>query len=219
MRPWDDVIPESDKAWYRHYWQGDPAERPLRGGARPAVIVVDMWDLTKTLVEWPSGYSDTGEDCAAAIRRLLDVARPTGVPVFFTSNYPPNSQPTPAELGRWVGTIMRTETHEIYDVIRPVEGEVVIYKGARPSAFFGTNLASMLIYHDIDTVIVTGMLTSGCVRATVFDAFQYNYQVIVPEECVADRAQISHKVNLFDMHMKYADVVPLADVISYLHRA
>jgi maleamate amidohydrolase len=224
MHPWDDVIPESDKQWYRHYLQGDLSERPLRGGARPAVIVVDM---TNAFVDsrWPTGCSERGEPCAAAIRQLLDVARPAGLPVFFTSGYPPNYKPTPAELGRWVGNVMgaspvmqRPETHEIYELIRPAEGEVVIYKGARPSAFFGTNLSSMLNYHNVDTAIVTGMVTSGCVRATVLDAFQYNYHVIVPEECVADRGQVPHKVNLFDMHMKYADVVPLIDVIGYLHR-
>jgi nicotinamidase-related amidase len=74
----------------------------------------------------------------------------------------------------------------------------------------------MLAYHSIDTVIVTGMVTSGCVRATVIDAFSYNYRVIVPIECCADRGEISHQVNLFDMGMKYADVVPLEEVMKHL---
>jgi maleamate amidohydrolase len=222
MHPWDDVIPESDKQWYRHYLQGDLIDRPLRGGSRAAVIVVDM---SNAFVDsrWPTGCSDTGKPCAAAIRALLDVARPAGLPVFFTTGYTPGYTPSPAELGRWVGNVMGAsplmrlpETHEIYAEIRPLAGEVIIYKGARPSAFFGTNLASMLTYHRTDTVIVTGMVTSGCVRATVLDAFQYNYHVIVPEECVADRGQVPHKVNLFDMHMKYADVAPLSEVIAYV---
>jgi maleamate amidohydrolase len=65
---------------------------------------------------------------------------------------------------------------------------------------------------------VTGMVTSGCVRATVVDAFSHNYRVVVPEECVADRGELSHKVNLFDIHMKYGDVRPLADVLEHLAR-
>ncbi len=222
MRPWDDIIPESDKKWYRHYLQGDLTERPLRGGARPAIIVVDM---SNAFVDshWPTGCSDTGIPCAQAIKRLLDVGRSMGVPSFFTTGYARGYKPTPAELGRWVGNVMgasptmnEPRTHDIYELIKPVEGEVIIYKGARPSAFFGTNLISMLNFSSIDTAIVTGMVTSGCVRATVLDAFQYNLNVIVPEECVADRGQVPHKVNLFDMHMKYADVAPLAKVLDYL---
>ena len=96
-----------------------------------------------------------------------------------------------------------------------MDGEVIIPK-LRPSGFFGTSLADMLIYHQVDTVIVTGMTTSGCVRATAVDAFSYNFRVVVPEECSGDRAVVSHKVSLFDMHMKYADVVPLEAVLDRL---
>ena len=167
MRPWDDIIPESDKKWYRHYLQGDLTERPLRGGARPAIIVVDM---SNAFVDshWPTGCSDTGIPCAQAIKRLLDVGRSMGVPSFFTTGYARGYKPTPAELGRWVGNVMgasptmnEPRTHDIYELIKPVEGEVIIYKGARPSAFFGTNLISMLNFSSIDTAIVTGILPVG----------------------------------------------------------
>ena len=70
----------------------------------------------------------------------------------------------------------------------------------------------------VDTLVVTGMVTSGCVRATVIDAFSYNYRVVVPIECVADRSATSHQVNLFDIDMKYGDVVPLADVLAHFAR-
>ncbi len=89
---------------------------------------------------------------------------------------------------------------------------------SKPSAFFGTPLASMLTYLGVDTLVVTGMVTSGCVRATVVDAFSHNYRVVVPIECVADRSATSHQVNLFDMDMKYADVLPLADVLAHFGR-
>jgi maleamate amidohydrolase len=100
--------------------------------------------------------------------------------------------------------------------LAPAEGEIVINKGGKPSGFFGTALASYLIDAGADTVIVTGMTTSGCVRATVLDAFQYNFNVVVPFECAADRSQISHRVSLFDLHMKYADVVSLGETVDYL---
>lgn len=76
----------------------------------------------------------------------------------------------------------------------------------------------MLTYLGVDTVVVIGMVTSGCVRATVIDAFSHNYRVIVPIECVADRSETSHQVNLFDIDMKYGDVVPLANVLAQFGR-
>ena len=111
--------------------------------------------------------------------------------------------------------MLRPEAHEIAPILKPQPGEVEIVKG-KPSGFFGTSLASMLAYHSVDTVMVTGMVTSGCVRATVVDAFSYNYRVIVPIECSADRGDISHQINLFDMDMKYADVIPLDEVLDHL---
>ena len=105
--------------------------------------------------------------------------------------------------------------YEIVPELRPLEHESVIVKSA-PSAFFGTDLVSYLVFHNVDTVIVTGTVTSGCVRDTVLDAFNYNYRVIVPVEGVCDRGMTSHKVALFDIHMKYGDVVPMAEVLAYL---
>ena len=106
----------------------------------------------------------------------------------------------------------------IVDDLAPRPGETVIHKQFKPSAFFGTPLASMLIAQRVDTTIVTGMTTSGCVRATVLDAFEHNFHAIVPHEACADRSQISHKVNLFDLHMKYADVVSVDETLDYLER-
>ena len=113
-----------------------------------------------------------------------------------------------------IGCVVYT-ANEVVEPIAPRDGEPVIPK-TFPSAFFGTDLLSYLVYANADTIILTGMVTSGCVRSTAIDAFSYNYRVIIPEECVADRGQTSHKVALFDLHMKYADVVPKADTIRYL---
>ncbi len=145
------------------------------------------------------------------------------LPIFFTHGYP-RPGATEIELGRAAkghpGGIALPEGTPpgdvIVDELTPHEGEVVIDKGTKPSAFFGTPLASYLINCGSDTVIVCGMTTSGCVRATVLDAYQFNFSVMVPFECCGDRSQTSHKVSLFDMHMKYADVVNLATVQSYI---
>jgi nicotinamidase-related amidase len=213
-----DIIPAEERA---RYAKGNMGKR-VGFGARPAVLVVDM---TRAFTEdrFPLGCTAAGVPCAAAIRALLDAARPQGVPVLYT-HY--EAFAADAEWGRWLdkGTgaepdsLMRgPEAHEIADAVKPVPGDVVVTK-SKPSAFFGTPLASMLTYLGIDSVIVTGMVTSGCVRATVIDAFSHNYRVIVPLECVADRSPTSHQVNLFDIDMKYADVLPLADVVAHFNR-
>ena len=186
-------------------------------GKSPAIIVVDM---TYGFVDdaYPLGCSKMGWPAVKAIRALIDKGRAKGVPIFFTRGEHSNR---PAERGRWkhVDKLLTStpdpKEHQIVKEFERKEEEVIITK-TFPSAFFGTNLASMLIFHNVDTVIITGMVTSGCVRASVVDAFSYNFIVVVPEECVGDRGLISHKVSLFDMHMKYADIAPLPKVMSYL---
>ena len=169
---------------------------------------------------FPTGWGATGWPCAAAIRRLLDVARPLGVPVFYSTGKLAHSPGRARALERDLDLHRPPRAPagaEIVPEIAPQEGESVVTK-RYPSAFFGTELASLLTYHQIDTLIVTGMVTSGCVRATAIDAFSYNYIVVVPEECAADRAVLPHKLNLFDIHMKYGDVMPLDPVLDYLRQ-
>jgi nicotinamidase-related amidase len=105
--------------------------------------------------------------------------------------------------------------YEFVAEIAPRPGDVLLPK-KHPSAFFGTPLASYLIERNVDTLVVTGCTTSGCVRGTVVDGFAYNYKVVVPQECVYDRSPVSHAVNLFDMASKYADVRPTAEVLGLL---
>jgi nicotinamidase-related amidase len=93
----------------------------------------------------------------------------------------------------------------------------IIINKRMASAFHETNLMSLLVWHGIDTVIVTGGSTSGCVRATVVDALSHGFRAIVPEECVADKHESPHFANLYDMAVKYADVVPAAEVITWLN--
>jgi maleamate amidohydrolase len=185
-------------------------------GSRPAVLVVDF----------SCGFTDPesglGSDLTAeveATKRLLDGARPRGLPVIFTTiGYEPSLKdgglwlqkaPALADLqvgGRWV---------EIDPRLEPREGEtIVLKKGA--SAFFGTNLAAILISQAIDSIVLCGATTSGCIRATAIDLLQYGFPTLVPRECVGDRAQAPHEANLFDIQAKYADVVSLEEALAYV---
>ncbi|MDA1000096.1 MAG: isochorismatase family protein [bacterium] len=216
MAIWDDVIPAEDKAMLDKY----RGAKEVGFGERPALLIVDM---SYAFVDdrFSSGYSKTGVPCAENIATLLETARERGIPVYYSTN---DDRGSSQLMGNWKSRGARAVeedgdglpyAHDIYPAVAPRDGETVLIK-SKPSVFYGTQLAGLLIYSQIDTVIVTGMSTSGCVRGSVLDAFNLNFKVIVPEECVADRAQMSHKVNLFDMHMKYADVLPMARVADYL---
>jgi len=185
-------------------------------GSRPAVLVVDFsCGFTDPECALGADMSDEVE----ATRRLLDAGRAKGLPVIFTTiGYEPSLKdgglwlqkvPSLGDLqigGRWV---------EIDPRLEPREDEtIVLKKGA--SAFFGTNLPAILVSQNVDSVILCGATTSGCIRATAIDLLQYGYPTLVPRECVADRAQAPHEANLFDINAKYADVVPLDDVLEYV---
>jgi len=212
-----DVVPDSDLAMYRKANFG----HPIGWGRKVAVVVVDM---TRAFVEdrFALGSAKMGQAALRGIERLLAVARPIGVPVCFTKMVPFRNR---TEAGRWYDSCpgifgqasdsAAQESAEIPTEIAPRADEAVIVKG-KPSAFFGTQLHSMLTFHNVDTLIVTGMVTSGCVRATVDDAFAYDYRVVIPVECVADRAEVPHRVNLFDMEMISADVLPLEEILKHL---
>lgn len=223
IKPWDGAIPQEDVEAVRAGF-GD-VSRSIDAGERPALIIVDM---TRAFVDsaYPTGWSKTGYPAATANIQILAAARDAGVPVFFTKGRADSDPaPTAAEGGRWKQPSSQLSNPDdlppgdvIIGDLSPIDGEVVINKGMKPSAFFGTPLSSYLTFHNIDTTIITGMVTSGCVRATAVDAFQQNYHVLIPHEACADRSQISHKVSLFDMHVKYADVIELQEVLEYLHK-
>lgn len=184
-------------------------------GNRPALIIVDMI----------YGFTDPGcplgSECDAVIdanRRLLHAFRQAKLPVFFTTVI--YSDPEQAKVfrqrlpalnvlepgSRWV---------QIDQKLAPLPDEHVIEKHWA-SAFFGTDLSSLLKQAGADSLVITGLTTSGCVRATVLDGLQHDYPVVVPRETVADRNPDAHQANLFDIHAKYADVIDLDDVLSNL---
>ncbi|MCF7547517.1 isochorismatase family protein [Pseudonocardia sp. WMMC193] len=188
-------------------------------GARPAVVVVDF-SHGFTDPSYPTGADMTGPVLATA--RLLDAARAAGAPVVFTTiAYDPGQIESLTWLRKARGMAALTAGSRLVEIDerlapRPEE-HLVVKTGA--SAFFGTDLAAYLVSRGVDTLVVTGATTSGCVRATVVDAVQYGFPTLVPRECVADRAAGPHAANLFDIDEKYGDVVDLADVLDYLPRA
>lgn len=186
-------------------------------GARPAIIVVDFI-RAYTTQESPL-YAPAVLDAIKQTRGLLDRARGRNIPVVFTRvEYHPSGkdggifvQKVPA-LRMLVAGEPLGEIHPEL-MVRPEE--IVLVKNYA-SAFFGTTLASMLTAQGVDTVIVTGCSTSGCVRATAVDAMQHGFRVVVPRECVGDRHAAPHDSNLFDINAKYGDVLPVKDVEAYL---
>lgn len=208
MVVWDDVLSEQDRNMFAKAKMGGSG----KFGQKPALVIVDM---TYGFVDskFRLGCSETGYPAVEATAKLLQKAREKGIPVFYTKGFTESNE---SANGLWKGGEKRSELENtIVEQIAPSPNEVVLQK-RRPSAFFGTSLVDMLIYHRVDTVFVAGITTSGCVRATVVDAFSYNYRVIVPEECVGDRSQISHKVSLMDIHMKYGDVLKLDQVLAWM---
>ena len=185
-------------------------------GSRPAVLVVDF-SCGFTDPECPLGSDLTAE--VEATKRLLDVARAKGLPVLFTTIGFDSSL---KDGGLWLQKVpmlgelqLRSRWVEIDPRLEPQEGEtVIVKKGA--SAFFGTNLVAVLNTLRVDTVVLCGATTSGCVRATAIDLLQNGYPSLVPRECVGDRALAPHEANLFDINAKYADVVSLDEVLDYV---
>lgn len=185
-------------------------------GPRPAVIVVDFsYGFTDPLL--PTGAEMSAE--VGKTRVLLDVARGASVPVFFsTIAYTDGERDTLAWLRKAAGMkqlMAGSRLVAIDDRLGRMAHEPLIVKHGA-SAFHGTNLVGLLNAICADTVIVTGATTSGCVRATVVDAVQYGFNVLVPRDCVADRAAAPHEANLFDIHQKYADVISSDDALAYL---
>ena len=184
-------------------------------GKRPAVVVVDF---IEGFTNPASALACDADAAVAATRRLLDAAREAGGPVLFTTVCYEND-----DLERAAAFIAKAPALatlrpgspwvEVDARLAPRAEEPVLVK-LFASAFFGTHLDEMLRQAGCDTVLVTGASTSGCVRATVVDALQYGYRVLVPWECVADRAIDAHNGSLLDIDAKYGDVVSSDEAIA-----
>jgi nicotinamidase-related amidase len=220
-RPWDGIIPEEEQRAYRAAGFG----RPTGLGKKPALLIIDVqyrtvgtkrvpfWDAIK---EFPTSCGEIGWNAVDKIALLLAEFRANNWPVLYPHVAPKLNFDT-GRLSDKVPAIMNVASrgYDFVEEVAPREADILLPK-KHPSAFFGTPLASYLINLGADTLVVTGCTTSGCVRGSVVDAFAYNFRVLVPQDAVYDRSQVSHAVNLFDMAEKYADVMPTADAIVAL---
>jgi nicotinamidase-related amidase len=220
-RPWDGIIPEEEQRAYRAAGFG----RPTGLGKKPALLIIDVqyrtvgtkrvpfWDAIK---EFPTSCGEIGWNAVDKIALLLAEFRANNWPVLYPHVAPKLNFDT-GRLSDKVPAIMNVASrgYDFVEEVAPREGDILLPK-KHPSAFFGTPLASYLINLGADTLVVTGCTTSGCVRGSVVDAFAYNFRVLVPQDAVYDRSQVSHAVNLFDMAEKYADVMPTTDAIAAL---
>ncbi|MBS1886182.1 MAG: isochorismatase family protein [Actinobacteria bacterium] len=204
--------PDTEEIYERAGWGGR-----VPRGTRPAILVVDL-SRGFTEPEFPTGADLT--DVVAATSRLVEAAHATGAPVLFTTIAYEESDLAGgcAWLRKAPGMGILRAGSELVDLDprlprRPADA-LVVKKG--PSAFFGTDVAASLVAQGVDTVLVCGATTSGCVRASVVDAVQYGFTVLVPRPAVGDRAAGPHEANLFDIDAKYADVIDLDDALAYV---
>lgn len=189
-------------------------------GRRPALVVIDM---TLGFTDPESPLACDLEGPVGNIVRLLEAARRAEIPVVFTTvAYRESDKLTAAAFIDKVPALLTLEAGsrwaEIDPRIAPRESEPVLNK-LFASGFFGTGLSSLLTAAGVDTLVITGASTSGCVRATAVDALQHGFRPVVPREAVGDRNPEAHEANLYDMDAKYGDVVPVEDALKYLEEA
>jgi nicotinamidase-related amidase len=216
---WKDVIPEADLQLYAGW------RRETFVGPRPALLAIDLYDLVyrggaHPPIELNDRYPNT---CGIFAHRAIEptkglfaAARRARIPIFYcTQETRPNNRPKGAVSTRNQRPRPGPDGYAIYHEFTPEPSDVVIWK-QRASAFQGSPLFSHLSILGIQSLIVCGESTSGCVRASVVDAYSSGFHVAVVEECTFDRAELTHKVNLFDLHHKYADVMHLDEVVAHL---
>ncbi|HTK01344.1 MAG TPA: isochorismatase family protein [Bordetella sp.] len=220
-RPWDGIIPENELEIYRKAGWGAPTGI----GRRPALLVIDVqyrsmcyepMPIEQAIEAMSTSCGEYGWRAVPHIARLLAAFRKIGAPVLYPHVAPKLSHDRGQFEAKVPGVMdVAAPDYGFVKDVAPREGDILIPK-RQASAFHGTSLASYLVGLQVDTVVVTGCTTSGCVRATVVDACALNYKVVVPQDAVYDRSQVSHAVNLFDMASKYADVMPAAELAERL---
>lgn len=227
-RVWERFLTEQDKENLRLR-----PSKPAPVVKRPALLLIDLYrwvfgdeplPVNQAIKKWPGSCGLAAWNSIPYIQELLESGREIGMPIVHVTGL------DPAESGieRHAPVLKLTDEDidpemkerrlhqfEIIDEVAPIRGEAVIRKTGQ-SAFWATPLAAHLYSMGIDSLIVAGESTSGCVRASVVEAKAYHFNVVVAEECVFDRHETAHAMNLFDMNQKYAQVVSTREAISLL---
>ncbi len=204
--------------------KADPRRRRFGFGRKPALVNVDLQNAYTRPSEFTTAY-ETDPRQIEHVNSLARLLRSRGGPVVWTfvayldSGEDCGVWGTRADMSEALRRIKADDRRAKLDDRCDVERDHDIVLNKRmASAFFETNLGSLFTFHQVDTVIVTGGSTSGCVRATVVDSLSRGFRTVVPEECVADKHESPHFANLYDMMAKYADVLPVAEVVDFLER-
>lgn len=225
---WNQFLTERDKQVFAAAGYG--ARQGF--GKRPALLVVDVnyafcgdkrEPILESIKRWRNSCGEEAWDGVAAIAQLIEACRAKGVPVIYTTG---GKRADNWDAGSWSWknrrngedpktSVTNRDGNDIVDEIAPGPQDIVLRK-LKPSGFEGTPLASFLTLLGCDSLLVTGTTTSGCVRASVLDAFSLNYRISLVEEGCFDRSQASHAINLCDMHAKYADVVGLTEALGFI---
>ena len=224
MREWEKIIPEIDRQVYGKAQYG----KKQTIGANPALLVVDVvtsftgskpQDTLSAIDEFQTSCGEQGWKALPHIRALIDACREAAIPVVYTKGDPEYKVAcggsTKSQLGITEEAMRAIFNEGIPEVIAPQERDFVIRK-TKASAFFMTPLPIYLTEHGIDSLIICGTTTCGCVRASVVDSFSYGYPTFVVEECCFDRSNFSHLVNLYEMNQKYADVLLLNEALELI---
>jgi len=213
---WNDIIDDEIREIYSSY------HREIFVGPKPAVLAIDLYNkaylggnrpVREVNREFSGSCGENAWRAVAPTQALFAAARAAGVPVIYSTRHADTSGVHSTNRQ------MKGETEDLYHIkaeLAPQPGELVIYK-ERASAFFGTPLVAHLRRMGVESLIICGESTSGCVRASTVDAYSYGFHNVLVEECTYDRSMLSHKVNLFDLHHKYADVMHVADVVAHLN--
>ena len=233
MPVWDDVLTGQDREVY------EALLKPRELGHKPAVVVVDVtyafvgsepMPLIEAIKEFPTACGEVGWNAIPRIRTLTDTARELGIPVFYSTIIT-----TPFQRKWGVGgtgyegvlddVLLNVDSPESMEKRRMAnlvvdelgrQPEDILIEKVGASVFLGTPLVSYLNEMGVDTLIITGTTTSGCVRATAVEAANLNIHAAVVEDCVFDRFEVSHKISLMDMNAKYAKVISLGDALEYV---
>jgi maleamate amidohydrolase len=193
-------------------------------GARPALLVIDVQyrtvghervDIAGAMREYPTATGNRGWAAVDALTPVLAAARACGIPVLFP-HVAPKTDTTPGGFRAKSPSLASPDlaAYEFVAEAAPLPGERLVPKD-HPSAFFETGLVTTLVQLGVDTVLLAGCTTSGCVRASAVDAFSYGFRVGVIGDAVYDRTDSAHHASLFDLSSKYADVISSADAIAH----
>ena len=217
---WKDVVSPEALTIYKAY------ERETFVGRNPALLAIDLYNLAydggprpvhELQKDFPSSCGEYAHAAIAPTQRLFKAARAAGIPIVYTTQETRGEAfPTRVVATRRVSNRTNERSWQIKEEFAPQPGDLMIYK-QRASAFYGTPLVAHLQMMGVQSLIMCGESTSGCLRASSVDGYSNGFHVTIAEECCYDRHLLSHKINLFDMHHKYCDVMHTYEVVAHLN--